>query len=72
MFLFFRVVEYVDHLHEHFVHPVVIKNAHYMPPMEAGYSSEMKQDSINDYQYPGGGKWQQLFRQGLYQDPAGR
>ena len=32
-----RVTEFVDHLHEHFVDPVVIKNARYMPPLSPGY-----------------------------------
>ncbi len=44
-----RVVEYVDHLHEHFVHPVVIRTARYMPPIEPGYSIEMKAESIRRY-----------------------
>lgn len=37
-----RIVEYVDHLHEHFLDPVVIKNGAYMPPSLPGYSIEMK------------------------------
>ena len=37
-----RVTEFVDHLHEHFVHPVVIRRARYMPPTAPGYSSEIK------------------------------
>src|SRR4051794_1431766 len=37
-----RIVEYVDHLHEHFVDPVVIRNGRYMPPTLPGYSIEMK------------------------------
>ena len=41
-----RVVEYVDHLHEHFVDPCVIKDAAYMPPTLPGFSIEMKPDSI--------------------------
>lgn len=28
--------EYVDHLHEHFTSPVVIHDAHYMPPKVRG------------------------------------
>lgn len=31
-FSFPRMCEYVDHLHEHFASPVVIHDAHYMPP----------------------------------------
>jgi L-fuconate dehydratase len=41
-----RVIEYVDHLHEHFVEPCVIRNAAYMPPAGPGFSIEMKPESI--------------------------
>jgi len=37
-----RIIEYVDHLHEHFLDPVVVKNGAYMPPKLPGYSIEMK------------------------------
>ncbi|QMT30762.1 L-fuconate dehydratase [Alysiella filiformis] len=46
-----RVTEYVDHLHEHFIHPCVIENAAYMPPKEAGFSIEMKDSSLKEYQF---------------------
>lgn len=52
-----RVVEYVDHLHEHFKYPCVVKNGHYMPPQDAGYSIEMKPESITEYTFPGGAAW---------------
>ena len=44
-----RVIEYVDHLHEHFVDPCVIKDAAYMPPTLPGFSIEMKPASIAHY-----------------------
>jgi L-fuconate dehydratase len=44
-----RVIEYVDHLHEHFVDPCVIRNAAYMPPSRPGFSIEMKPESIAAY-----------------------
>lgn len=44
-----RVIEFVDHLHEHFVNPCRIENAAYMAPTDAGYSIEMKPESINQY-----------------------
>lgn len=44
-----RVIEYVDHLHEHFKDPCVIKNAAYMPPSAAGFSIEMKPESLVKY-----------------------
>lgn len=58
-----RVIEYVDHLHEHFVEPCRIENAHYMPPQLPGYSIEMHAASLAEYAYPDGPVWQSL-RQG--------
>jgi len=52
-----RVVEYVDHLHEHFLDPCVIVNGAYMPPTLPGYSITMKPDSLRDFTYPGGAAW---------------
>lgn len=48
-----RVIEFVDHLHEHFIDPCVIKNAAYMPPTMAGFSIEMKPASIEQYRFKG-------------------
>jgi L-fuconate dehydratase len=48
-----RVIEYVDHLHEHFIEPCVIRNAAYMPPVQAGFSIEMKPESIAANQFRG-------------------
>ncbi|XP_019065242.1 mitochondrial enolase superfamily member 1 isoform X4 [Fukomys damarensis] len=56
-----RMCEYVDHLHEHFKYPVQIKQASYVPPKDAGYSSEMKEDSVRKHQYPDGEVWQKLL-----------
>ncbi|CAG7565057.1 enolase C-terminal domain-like protein [Fusarium flagelliforme] len=47
------VLEYVDHLHEHFFHPSVIKDGYYTTPTEAGYSVEMKPESMDRFSYPG-------------------
>lgn len=52
-----RVLEYVDHLHEHFIHPVKIKSGSYMPPSDAGYSITIKPDSLNHHEYPTGSVW---------------
>jgi len=46
-----RVIEYVDHLHEHFLEPCVIRHAAYMPPIRPGFSIEMKPASIAGYTY---------------------
>lgn len=55
-----RIIEYVDHLHEHFHDPVNIENGHYMPPKMAGYSITMKEASIQTYSYPDGSYWRSI------------
>jgi L-fuconate dehydratase len=52
-----RVVEYVDHLHEHFLHPVQIRDAGYVVPEAPGYSAEMHVTSHAHHRYPDGGAW---------------
>ncbi len=52
-----RVIEFVDHLHEHFVTPVHIRNGHYQVPSEAGYSIEIREESLNRFAYPQGEAW---------------
>ncbi len=46
-----RVVEYVDHLHEHFLDPCVLQGAAYMPPMLPGFSIEMKPATLAHYEF---------------------
>lgn len=46
-----RVIEFVDHLHEHFLDPCVIENAAYMPPTAPGFSIEMKPESLGAYRF---------------------
>ena len=53
-----RVIEFVDHLHEHFLHPVIIRNGHYLLPTDPGYSIQIKPESLNTYSYPDGPAWQ--------------
>jgi L-fuconate dehydratase len=55
-----RVTEFVDHLHEHFVDPVVIRNARYMPPQQPGYSAEIKPESRMRYRFPIGESWTEM------------
>ena len=59
-----RVVEYVDHLHEHFVEPVVIREGRYQAPLAPGYSIEMKPRSLADHAYPDGPVWTALRHPG--------
>uniref|UniRef100_A0AAY4A9H7 Mitochondrial enolase superfamily member 1 n=1 Tax=Denticeps clupeoides TaxID=299321 RepID=A0AAY4A9H7_9TELE len=55
-----RMCEYVNHLHEHFKSPTVIRNAHYMPPQDPGYSTEMLEDSVEKHQFPQGEVWKKI------------
>jgi L-fuconate dehydratase len=52
-----RVIEYVDHLHEHFVDPVVIRDGSYVTPTAPGFSAEMTPDSLDAHLFPGGSVW---------------
>jgi L-fuconate dehydratase len=57
-----RILEYVDHLHEHFLDPVHIENGCYMPPTASGYSIEMKPESLKTYEFPSGSAWTEKER----------
>ena len=52
-----RILEYVDHLHEHFLDPVKIQNGRYMTPEMPGYSIEMKPESLDEFEFPVGRVW---------------
>ncbi|HEV8211853.1 MAG TPA: L-fuconate dehydratase [Vicinamibacterales bacterium] len=52
-----RVIEYVDHLHEHFEDPVVIHRGRYVPPTRPGYSITIRESSRLVHSYPDGEVW---------------
>jgi len=52
-----RVIEYVDHLHEHFEDPVVVRRGRYSPPMKPGYSITIRESSRIAHRYPDGKVW---------------
>jgi L-fuconate dehydratase len=52
-----RVVEYVDHLHEHFVTPVTMERGRYLLPETPGYSIEIRPESLAEYAFPDGSCW---------------
>lgn len=52
-----RSIEYVDHLHEHFTHPVRIRDGRYLAPTEPGMSAQLLADSVAAYLYPDGPEW---------------
>lgn len=54
-----RLLEYVDHLHDHFVDPVRIRAGHYLVPEAPGYSITMKPESLARHAFPEGAAWQE-------------
>jgi L-fuconate dehydratase len=54
-----RAVEYVEHLHEHFLDPVVIERGRYVAPTAPGYSTQMREQSLADHTWPGGPVWRE-------------
>jgi L-fuconate dehydratase len=46
-----RVIEYVDHLHEHFEDPVRVEGGRYLAPTLPGYSISMKRDSRTKFAF---------------------
>jgi L-fuconate dehydratase len=52
-----RVLEYVDHLHEHFTDPVRVTGGRYLAPEAPGFSATLRPDSLRDYRFPGGSAW---------------
>ncbi len=52
-----RSIEWIDHLHEHFVSPAVVAHGRYLAPREPGASTEMYPDSLAQYAYPNGPVW---------------
>ena len=52
-----RVAEFVDHLHEHFVDPCVVRDGAYTLPREPGYSAEIKAETLAAWAWPNGTEW---------------
>jgi len=54
-----RVIEYVDHLHEHFLEPVHIKDGNYVTPTAPGFSAQMTEQALQTFAFPEGPAWAQ-------------
>jgi len=55
-----RMIEWVEHLHDHFYSPPRVLSGHYLVPTDPGYSGRMKEESIATYEYPKGTYWSNL------------
>lgn len=52
-----RAIEFVDHLHQHFVDPVMIRNGCYIAPSAPGFSAQMHTETLAQYRFPDGPVW---------------
>jgi L-fuconate dehydratase len=52
-----RVIEWIDHLHEHFVTPASVRDGRYRTPTEPGASTELRPESLAEFSYPAGPAW---------------
>jgi L-fuconate dehydratase len=52
-----RTIEYVDHLHEHFVEPAVVRGGRYLAPTRPGFGAEMHARTLAEFSYPEGPVW---------------
>jgi L-fuconate dehydratase len=59
-----RAIEFVDHLHEHFVDPVRIRSGRYLAPSGPGFSAEMRPESLVRFGFPDGPEWKNTERIG--------
>jgi L-fuconate dehydratase len=52
-----RVIEFVDHLHQHMVDPVAVRDGRYFAPTRPGYSTEIHAESRREFAFPDGPVW---------------
>uniref|UniRef100_A0A1B6HZU8 Mitochondrial enolase superfamily member 1 n=1 Tax=Homalodisca liturata TaxID=320908 RepID=A0A1B6HZU8_9HEMI len=64
-----RMIEYVDQQHDQFEDPVKVKQARYLLPKTIGFSTHLKYSATEEFEYPYGARWQELFKEGIYKKP---
>jgi L-fuconate dehydratase len=52
-----RMIEWIDHLHEHFVNPATVAAGRYQAPAAAGFSTRMRPESVAEFSFPAGAAW---------------
>jgi L-fuconate dehydratase len=52
-----RFIEFVDHLHEHFEVPAIVRDGRYVPPTGPGAGARMRAASIEEFSFPHGSAW---------------
>jgi L-fuconate dehydratase len=59
-----RAIEFVDHLHQHFLEPVRIRKGRYLTPSMPGFSAEMHRETLTQYRFPDGAVWKDITHPG--------
>jgi L-fuconate dehydratase len=52
-----RMIEWIDHLHEHFVNPAIVTAGRYQAPTAPGFSTEIRPESVGEFSFPAGAAW---------------
>ncbi|SEP51532.1 enolase C-terminal domain-like protein [Amycolatopsis saalfeldensis] len=52
-----RTIEWVDHLHEHFTDPAVVRGGRYLAPTAPGFSARMHDATLRRFRFPDGPEW---------------
>jgi L-fuconate dehydratase len=52
-----RVIEWIDHLHEHFVTPAAVAGGRYLTPRQPGASTQLRAESVEEFSFPSGPAW---------------
>jgi len=52
-----RAIEWVDHLHHHFVDPAIVRDGRYLAPTTPGFSARMYDETLARYAFPDGPEW---------------
>jgi L-fuconate dehydratase len=62
-----RMIEWIDHLHEHFTSPAVVTAGRYQAPVTPGASTQLRPESVAEFSFPAGPAW----RSGATGSPGG-
>jgi L-fuconate dehydratase len=52
-----RMIEWIDHLHEHFTSPAVVTAGRYRAPVTPGASTQLRPESVAEFSFPAGAAW---------------
>lgn len=66
-----KFTEYIDHLQEHFVHDLVVREGKYIAPKDAGFGMDMKESSLSEFEYPHGRYWTEEYPNHFYKNCKG-